>query len=393
LKKVSYSLRIGIVGNQNYINAIFYESLKKMAIEAKSSKDSSVFLIVFRHIPIKIKLFLTESLESMIYNYENIEKLDIIILTINLYNKNSLNSFNKNLVEEFYETYLFQGLSVLVGMDTEQLFNKSPSKRYKISRFKLEKITQDLNLIYCFEIFNKMRDVNEIYNILLNDFILRFQYSNPELFEIAKEYGKKLLEESNPEEKANNPLGVNLTLRTSCPSLTIGNGDEHIQEITDVLQDQFGLEMPQIEVEEVAEPDLDAQNMAERLAYSLDRGRHYRRAGYYILRKVMDAGARGVEIIISREITSQKVRTQIFRIGNISTINQTVPKDLDKGVAKCIYQTEFSGVIVKISHASIKVEDGDNNIDDLVENVRPEYMIEEDEGVLNEEDKNLIIKK
>ncbi len=49
--------------------------------------------------------------------------------------------------------------------------------------------------------------------------------------------------------------------------------------------------MPQIEVNEVEEPDIDAQIMSERLAYSLDRGRHYRRAGYYILRKVMDAGA------------------------------------------------------------------------------------------------------
>ncbi|MDX1797787.1 MAG: hypothetical protein R3255_03985 [Candidatus Lokiarchaeia archaeon] len=164
-----------------------------MAIESKSSKDSSVFLIVFRQIPIKIKLFLTESLESMIHNYENIERLDIIILTLNLYDKNSLNSFNKHIVEEFYDTYILQGLSVLVGMDTEQLFNRSPSKKYKISRFKLEKITQDLNLIYCFEIFNKDRDTNEIYNTIFNDFILRFQYSNPELFETAKEYGKRLI--------------------------------------------------------------------------------------------------------------------------------------------------------------------------------------------------------
>ncbi len=163
-----------------------------MAIETKSSKESFGFLIVFRQIPIKIKLFITESLESIIDNYEYIEKLDVIILTLNLYDRNSLNAINKHLVEEFYETFLFQGISVLVGMDIEHLFNKSPSKKYKISRFKLEKITQDLNFIYCFELFNKMRDINEIYNTLFNDFILRFQYSNPELFETAKEYGKEL---------------------------------------------------------------------------------------------------------------------------------------------------------------------------------------------------------
>ena len=87
------------------------------------------------------------------------------------------------------------------------------------------------------------------------------------------------------------PLGVRITLRTSRPGLVIGKGGKRIQEITDVLKDRYDLELPQIEVEEVENPDLDAEIMAERLAYSLDRGRHYRRAGYYILRKVMDAGA------------------------------------------------------------------------------------------------------
>lgn len=89
----------------------------------------------------------------------------------------------------------------------------------------------------------------------------------------------------------NTPLGVRITLRTSRPGLVIGKGGKRIQEITEVLRDRFGLEMPQIEVNEVEEPDIDAQIMSERLAYSLDRGRHYRRAGYYILRKAMDAGA------------------------------------------------------------------------------------------------------
>ncbi|GAH05815.1 unnamed protein product [marine sediment metagenome] len=70
------------------------------------------------------------------------------------------------------------------------------------------------------------------------------------------------------------PLGVRITLRTSRPGLVIGKGGKRIQEITDILQERFELEMPQIEVEEVQDPDLNAQIMAERLAYSLDRGRH-----------------------------------------------------------------------------------------------------------------------
>lgn len=195
LKKISYSLRIGIIGNRASIRKIFFESLSTSAIISELSDDNYEFLIVFKQIPIKIKIFFAENLDGLISNFEQIQKLDVLILTLNLYEPDSINSINKHLLEEFIETFSFQGISVLVGMDIAQIFNSSPHKNFKMSRFQLEKTTKDLNLIYCFEIFNKNRDINEIYNTIFNDFILRFQFSSPELFETAKDYGKKLLEE------------------------------------------------------------------------------------------------------------------------------------------------------------------------------------------------------
>ncbi|MGV9172158.1 MAG: 30S ribosomal protein S3 [Promethearchaeia archaeon] len=144
------------------------------------------------------------------------------------------------------------------------------------------------------------------------------------------------------------PLGVRITLRTSRPGLVIGKGGSRIREITDELKNNFGLEMPQIEVEEVKRPDLNAQIMAERLAYSLDRGRHYRRAGYYILRKIMDAGALGAEITISGKVTSQRSRTQIFRSGVMTKSGYPAQEAVDKGVATCIQKSGVLGIIVKI---------------------------------------------
>ena len=153
------------------------------------------------------------------------------------------------------------------------------------------------------------------------------------------------------------PLGVRITLRTSRPGLVIGKGGKRIQEITDVLQEKFGLEMPQIEVEEVPNPDLNAQIMAERLAYSLDRGRHYRRAGYYILRKIMDSGAKGTEIIVSGKVTSQRARTTVFRAGTMSKSGQPAQEGVDKGVAQCVQKSGTLGIIVKIMHADIRMGD------------------------------------
>lgn len=193
MKKISYSLRIGIIGNKEQLKEIFIQNQTNSAIKSNLSDDYSEFLIVFKQIPIKLKIHLYETLENLIYDFENIQKLDVIIFTLDLYDPDSLHIINKQLVEEFTETFSFQGISVLVGMNIEHILSKTPSKKFKISRFQLEKITKDLNLIYCFEIFNKNRDVNEIYNTLFNDFILRFRYSSPELFETAKEYGKKLI--------------------------------------------------------------------------------------------------------------------------------------------------------------------------------------------------------
>jgi len=198
------------------------------------------------------------------------------------------------------------------------------------------------------------------------------------------------------------PLGVRITLKTSRPGLVIGKGGKRIQEITDVLQEKFGLEMPQIEVQEVAEPDLDAQIMAERLAYSLDRGRHYRRAGYYILRKVMDAGARGVEIIVSGKVTSQRARVQIFRAGTMSKSGQPAQEGVDKGVAQCIQKSGVLGIIVKIMRANTKMGDGIKIKDDLLvkaqaseeaklAKTRADYVIEEEgEDALRKEDRKLL---
>jgi small subunit ribosomal protein S3 len=197
------------------------------------------------------------------------------------------------------------------------------------------------------------------------------------------------------------PLGVRITLKTSRPGLVIGKGGKRIQEITDVLQEKFGLELPQIEVEEVSNPDLDAQIMAERLAYSLDRGRHYRRAGYYILRKVMDAGAKGVEIIISGKVTSQRARTQIFRAGTMSKSGQPAQEGVDKGIAQCIQKSGTLGIIVKIMRADTKMGDEVVIKDELLSKAqtkaeaklaktRAEYVIEEEERELTEEDKEIL---
>ncbi len=203
------------------------------------------------------------------------------------------------------------------------------------------------------------------------------------------------------------PLGVRITLKTSRPGLVIGKGGKRIQEITETLENKFNLERPQIEVEEIENPSLDAQIMAERLAYSLDRGRHYRRAGYYILRRIIDAGAKGVEIRISGKVTSQRARTQIFRSGTMKKSGYPAQIAVDKGVAQCIQKSGTLGIIVKIFNADYDTGDEVKIKEELlkkkqqeIEAKKPktkaeklragEYLVEEIEEELSLEDQELL---
>lgn len=196
------------------------------------------------------------------------------------------------------------------------------------------------------------------------------------------------------------PLGVRINLKTSRPGLVIGKSGKRIREITENLQEKFNLNLPQIEVEEIKVPELNAQLMAERLAYSLERGRQYRRATYYILRKIMAAGAKGVEIKIAGKVTSQRARTQMFRAGIISKCGQPALEFVDKGVAQSIQKSGALGIIVKIMPAKYKTGDGvklyhellelDNKKIDIGKGKLPPIEIEEEEVVLSAEDRELL---
>jgi len=80
------------------------------------------------------------------------------------------------------------------------------------------------------------------------------------------------------------PLGTQVTLFVERPGLVIGKGGRRIKALTEKLK-EFGIENPSL------------------LARALERGWYFRKAGYRFLYRIMDAGAKGCEIIISGKLT------------------------------------------------------------------------------------------
>ena len=151
------------------------------------------------------------------------------------------------------------------------------------------------------------------------------------------------------------PLGTRVLLTTERPGLVIGRRGQTIKNLTTVIEERFGFENPQIEVQEVGDVSLNAQIMAEKLAFSLERGWHFRRAGHATLRRVMDAGARGCYIILAGKLSGQRHRTEKFKEGSIKYCGDPKIQFVKHGFAVATLKMGVIGVTVEIMQSDAKL--------------------------------------
>lgn len=153
------------------------------------------------------------------------------------------------------------------------------------------------------------------------------------------------------------PMGTSVTLITERPGLVIGRKGASIKALTDAIEFDFGFDKPQVEVVEVDNPNLSAQIMAEKLASALERGWHFRRAGHSTVRRIMEAGARGCQVIISGKLTGQRHRTEKFKEGHIKFCGEPKLQWMEEGYTPAKLKPGVIGVKVQIMHPNAKLPD------------------------------------
>ncbi len=144
------------------------------------------------------------------------------------------------------------------------------------------------------------------------------------------------------------PMKTEVVVHASRPGVVIGRRGSKIRELTYILENEFGIENVQVEVSEIENPWLDAAVMASRLARQLERGVRFRRMAYWILRRVMRAGAVGCEIIVKGKLSSRRARYQKFKDGIIAKTGEPADLFVDEADDRAVLKAGVIGIKVRI---------------------------------------------
>ena len=120
----------------------------------------------------------------------------------------------------------------------------------------------------------------------------------------------------------------------------------------------------QLAVEEVRQPELDAQLVAENIAQQLEKRIMFRRAMKRAVQNALRLRAQGIKIMVAGRLNGSEIaRTEWYREGRVPL--HTLRADIDYGTAEA--QTTYGKIGVKVwifkgeifDKADLKVEDAE----------------------------------
>ncbi|MEW5896920.1 MAG: 30S ribosomal protein S3 [Nanoarchaeota archaeon] len=155
------------------------------------------------------------------------------------------------------------------------------------------------------------------------------------------------------------PLGERIVINTSRPSLIVGSRGSNIRALTKTLKKEFNLENPQIEINEVKEIFLDANIVAEKIVASLERfgSARFKGVGHKMMENVMNAGAMGVEIIISGKIPGARAKSWRFYTGYLKKCGDVAISDVRIAKKAALLKSGIIGVKVSIMPPGLVLPD------------------------------------
>ena len=144
------------------------------------------------------------------------------------------------------------------------------------------------------------------------------------------------------------PLSTRLIVYVGRPGIAIGRAGKNIEMITNVLSDKFGVKNPQLDIQSISNPDLDAKYVAHQISSALERYVKANKIVNIYLSNIMKAGAYGAEIRVSGKISGGRGRTDKKQIGYIKKSGDFAIDNVDVGFSQARMKPGVLGIKVMI---------------------------------------------
>ena len=136
---------------------------------------------------------------------------------------------------------------------------------------------------------------------------------------------------------------MTVTIHTAKPGIVIGKGGASVDLLREDLEKKFGNRV-RISIQEIKQPELDAQLVAENIASQIERRISHRRAMKQSILRTMRSGAKGVRVALGGRLRgSEMARREWDREGRVPL--HTLRADIDFGRATA--KTTFGMIGVK----------------------------------------------
>jgi len=137
---------------------------------------------------------------------------------------------------------------------------------------------------------------------------------------------------------------VRIQINTAKPGIVIGRGGAEIDKLRADVEKFLG-KPAIVNVEDVKQPDMDAQLVAEKVALDLENRISFRRAMKQNIGRAMRLGAKGIKVKVSGRLAGAEIaRSESYHEGTIPL--QTMRADIDYGFAEA--NTTYGKLGIKV---------------------------------------------
>ena len=137
---------------------------------------------------------------------------------------------------------------------------------------------------------------------------------------------------------------IKLNIHSAKPGLVIGKKGKDIEDLRKHLKKIVGKDVV-LNIIEAKKPDMDAQLVAESVAYQLEKRANYRKVAKEALNKAMRMGAEGIKISVGGRLNGADIaRTEQYKEGRIPL--HTLRAEIDYATARA--NTTYGVIGIKV---------------------------------------------